>query len=175
MQAGFLVLPFSPYGLGRKKREAATVHFYVDDYRFSALWKNPAKFLDTHPVAAVEPNYSLFDTTPIAFGLQLIYQKRWIARFWQENGVKVYADLNVSSKFFDYNRMGIPLGYNAFATRAASSSLELLERKHQIASEISGFDTPNLIVYGGGQEVKEYCCKHSLLYVHDYMTAKNER
>lgn len=175
MQAGYLILPFSPYGIGRKKRESATVHFYVDDYRFSALWKNPAKFLDTNPVAAVEPNYSLFDTTPIDFGLQLIYQKRWIARFWQEHGIKIYADLNVGSKFFNYNRMGIPDGYNAFATRGANGTIDLLIQRHMIAREISGLDSPNLIVYGGGMEVKEYCCKHTLLYVHDYMTAKHER
>lgn len=69
MQAGNLVLPFAPYGTGRKNRRAATLHFYVDDYRFSALWRNPAKILDDEIIAAVEPNYSLFDTTPLAFGL----------------------------------------------------------------------------------------------------------
>ena len=37
--------------------------------------------------------------------LQLIYMKRWIARFWQECGAAVYTDLNVSKKFAEYNRL----------------------------------------------------------------------
>ncbi|MBQ7734667.1 MAG: DUF4417 domain-containing protein, partial [Bacteroidales bacterium] len=103
-QAGHLELPFVPYGTGRRNKRVSTLHFYVDDYRFNALWKNPAKIFDINPAAAVECNYSLFDTTPLAFGLQFIYQKRWMARYWQENGIRIYVDLNVSSKFFEYNR-----------------------------------------------------------------------
>ncbi len=172
MQAGHLLLPFAPYGLGRKKRSGETIHFYVDDYRFSALWKNPAKFLYNKPTAAVEPNYSLCDTTPLSFGLQFIYQKRWISRFWQENGIRIYVDLNVSQKFDEYNLMGIPDGYNAFATRGARGGIGLLKKKLAIASRISGFDIPNLIVYGGGKAVHEFCCAHSLLYLPDYMTER---
>ena len=171
-QAGLLELPFVPYGTGRKNRRVATLHFYVDDYRFNALWKNPAKIFDNNPAAAVEPNYSLFDTTPLAFGLQFIYQKRWMARYWQENGIRIYVDLNVSSKFFDYNRMGMPNGWNAFATRGALGGMELLKAKFSQARQISGLDSPNLMVYGGGKEVHDFCCRHSLLYVHDYMTEK---
>lgn len=171
-QAGHLELPFVPYGTGRRNRRVATLHFYVDDYRFNALWKNPAKIFDNNPAAAVECNYSLFDTTPLAFGLQFIYQKRWMARYWQENGIRIYVDLNVSSKFFDYNRMGVPDGWNAFATRGALGGLELLKAKFNQARQISGLESPNLIVYGGGKEVHEFCCQHSLLYVHDYMTEK---
>ena len=161
-----------PYGTGRRNKRVSTLHFYVDDYRFNALWKNPAKIFDNNPAAVVEPNYSLFDTTPLAFGLQFIYQKRWMARYWQENGIRIYVDLNVSSKFFDYNRMGVPNGWNAFATRGALGGLELLKAKFNQARQISGLDSPNLIVYGGGKEVHDFCCLHSLLYVHDYMTEK---
>ncbi len=171
-QAGHLELPFVPYGTGRRNKRVATLHFYVDDYRFNALWKNPAKIFDNNPAAAVECNYSLFDTTPLAFGLQFIYQKRWMARYWQENGIRIYVDLNVSSKFFEYNRMGVPDGWNAFATRGALGGLELLKAKFNQARQISGLESPNLIVYGGGKEVHEFCCQHSLLYVHDYMTEK---
>ena len=171
-QAGHLELPFVPYGAGRRNKRVATLHFYVDDYRFNALWKNPAKIFDNNPAAAVECNYSLFDTTPLAFGLRFIYQKRWMARYWQENGIRIYVDLNVSSKFFKYNRMGVPDGWNAFATRGSLGGMDLLKAKFEQARQISGLDSPNLIVYGGGKEVHEFCCRHSLLYVHDYMTEK---
>lgn len=173
-QPGFIELPLAAYGTGRKMSGARTVLFYVDDYRFDTLWKRPARLLATKANAIIEPNFSTFDTMPVALGLQFIYKKRWLARYFQENGLNVYADLNVSSKFYEYNRMGIPDGYNAFATRGYSRMTERLEAELEIARDISGMKTPNLIVYGGGKEIKEFCCRHQLVYIHDFMTAKKK-
>ena len=173
MQAGKLQLPFSPYGAeSRQKKGIATYHFYVEDYRFEAIWKDPTKVLQSGCTSIVEPNLSLFDTTPVAWGLQQIYKKRWIARYFQECGIKVYADLNVARKFYEYNRMGILDGYNAFCTRGYAERIEYLKQEHNIAKEISGKDIPNLIVYGGGKSIREYCATHSLLYIEQLMTQK---
>lgn len=175
MQAGKLQLPFAPYGAeSRQKKGVSTYHFYVDDYRFEAIWKDPTKVLNSGCVAAVEPNLSLFDTTPIAWGLQQIYKKRWISRYFQECGISIYADLNVSRKFYEYNRMGIPDGYDAFFTRGYADRLEYLKAEHQIAKEVSGKDIPNLIIYGGGKAIQEYCATHSLVYVEQLMTNKRD-
>jgi hypothetical protein len=173
MQAGKLELPFTPWGANsRLKKDVTTYHFYVDDYRFEALFKNPINLLMSGCKAVVEPNCSLHDQTPIAWGLQLIYKKRWISRYFQECGIKVYADLNVSHKFIEYNKMGIPKGYNAFFTRGTDGWLESLKSDLEVAQEISGLEVPNLCVYGGGQKVKEFCMEHSLLYVTDFINAK---
>lgn len=93
-------------------------------------------------------------------------------RYFQECGIFIYADLNVSRKFYDYNRMGIPDGYNAFFTRGYADRLEYLKAEHLIAKDISGKETPNLIIYGGGKVVQEYCASNSLVYVEQLMTAK---
>ena len=172
-QARKLLLPLTAYGSIRRQSKAQTVHFYVDDYRFDSIWKNPAKLLNGDIVSAVEPNTSVFDTTPIAYGLHQIYRKRWISRYWQECGLLIYADLNVSSKFYEYNRMGIPKGYNAFATRGYSDRLPYLEVEVDIAREISGMQIPNMIVYGGGEKVKKFCIDKKLLYIHELMTEKS--
>ena len=165
-----LLLPFSAWGADtRLKKDVQTYHFYVEDYRFEAVWKDPTVVLNSGCSAVVEPNLSLFDTTPIAYGLQQIYKKRWIARYFQECGVKVYADLNVAQKFYKYNRMGIPDGYNAFATRGYADRQEYLKMEIQIAREISGKDTPNMIVYGGGEKIKELCTQNSVMYVEQFM------
>ena len=113
--------------------------------------------------------------SPLAQGLDLIYKKRWLARYFQECGINVYADLNVSSKFYEVNRLGIPIGYNAFATRGTRGHLAELEAELMIAREISGQSIPNLIVYGGGQEIHEFCNRNSLVYIHDFMTEKGGR
>lgn len=173
MQAGHLELPFTPWGANsRLRKDVATYHFYVDDYRFEKLFKDPINLLTSGCRAIVEPNCSCHDQTPIAWGIQLIYKKRWLSRYMQECGVRVYADLNVSHKFIEYNKMGIPKGYNAFFTRGTDGWLKSLELDLNVAQEISGLETPNLIVYGGGDEISDFCRKHSLLYVTDFINAK---
>lgn len=169
-QATKLILPFAPWGAdSRAKKGVSTYHFYVDDYRFENIFKNPTKVLLSGVKAIVEPNISTFDTTPVAYGLHLIYKKRWISRFFQENGIKVYADLNVANKFKEYNKLGIPKGYNAFFTRGYTNRLEYLKKEIKIAQEISGKEIPNLLVYGGGKRVKELCVKYSLVYIEQFM------
>lgn len=174
-QAGKVELPLSPWGAnGRLRKDVATYHFYVDDYRFEALFKDPIKILTSGCKAVVEPNCSCHDQTPIAWGLQLIYKKRWLSRYFQECGIKVYADLNVSHKFIEYNKMGIPKGYNAFFTRGLDGWMESLKSDLQVAQEISGLERPNLVVYGGGDEIQAFCRKHGLLYITDFINAKKK-
>ena len=166
-----LLLPFSGWGTDtRLKKGIQTYHFYVEDYRFTNIWNDPAKPLQSGCSELVEPNLSLFDTTPVAYGLQLIYMKRWIARFWQECGARVYADLNVARKFYEYNKLGIPQGYNAFATRGYADREEYLKQEIDIARDISGLDKPNMIVYGGGESIREICLQNNVLYVEQFMT-----
>ena len=99
----------------------------------------------------------------------LIYMKRWMARFWQECGARVYADLNVARKFYEYNKLGIPQGYNAFATRGYADREEYLKQEIDIARDISGLDKPNMIVYGGGERIREICLHNNVLYVEQFM------
>ena len=175
-QAGKLELPFAPWGAeSRLRKDVSTYHFYVDDYRFEAIWRDPAKVLTSGVKALVEPNCSLFDTMPIAYGLHQIYKKRWISRYFQECGILVYVDLNVSVKFKDYNKMGIPAEYNAFFTRGYADRLEYLKLELETAREISGLQTPNLLVYGGGEKVRKFCIENSLVYVEQFMVNRNEK
>lgn len=172
-QAGKLQLPFAPWGAdSRLRKDVATYHFYVDDYRFEAIWKDPIKVLTSGVKALVEPNLSVYDTTPMAYGLHQIYKKRWISRYFQECGILIYADLNVSVKFIEYNKMGIPKGYNAFFTRGYTGRLEYLKNELEVAREISGLKTPNLLVYGGGDEIRKFCAENSLVYVQDFINSK---
>lgn len=172
-QAGKLQLPFAPWGAdSRLRKDVATYHFYVDDYRFEAIFKDPIKVLTSGVKALVEPNLSVYDTTPIAYGLQQIYKKRWISRYFQECGILVYVDLNVSVKFREYNKMGIPKGYNAFFTRGYADRVEYLKIELEVAREISGLQTPNLLVYGGGDEIRKFCTENSLVYIEQFINDK---
>lgn len=172
-QPKHIELPLNPWGANsRLRKDVNTYHFYVDDYRFEALFKDPIKLLQSGCKQIVEPNCSCHDQTPIAMGIYQIYRKRYLARYFQECGVKVWVDLNVSHRFIEYNKMGIPKGYNAFFTRGLDGWLESLKLDLQVAQEISGLERPNLCVYGGGDEIQEFCRKNGLLYVTDFINAK---
>ncbi|MDE6499975.1 MAG: DUF4417 domain-containing protein, partial [Rikenella sp.] len=48
LQAGKLQLPLAPWGAdSRQKRGVSTYHFYVDDYRFEAIWKDPTMVVNS--------------------------------------------------------------------------------------------------------------------------------
>lgn len=168
-----LELPFAPWGAeARYKKGITTYHFYVDDYRFEQLYKDPIRLLQSGCRAIVEPNNSIHDQTPRAYAIYQIYRKRYLARYLQECGLQVWADLNVSPRFEDINALGIPQGYNAFFTRGVSGWQPTLDRHLQMARRISGLDHPNLIVYGGGKDIEQWCHENGVVYTGEYMNHK---
>lgn len=170
MQCDVVSSPVSLWGVEArtKKVGGGTILFYVDDYRFDAIWGNPATIADSGAAVIAEPNVSLYDTMPVSYGLHLIYKKRWIARYLQTLGVKVLVDLNVSAKFSDYNLLGVPDGWNAFSTRGYSDRIKYLENEIETAKKISGSNNPLIVVYGGGERVRDVVAKHNLIYIEQF-------
>lgn len=165
-----LELPFAPWGAeARYKKGITTYHFYVDDYRFEALFKDPIKLLQSGCRAIVEPNCSIHDQTPMAYAIYQTFRKRYLCRYLQECGLQVWVDLNVSPHFEHVNTLGVPKGYNAFCTRGVSGWLETTERHWRTAQRISGLDRPNMFVYGGGDDVAQWCREHDVIHVKEYM------
>ena len=170
-----LLLPFAPWGtFSRRPMSIATYHFYVDDYRFENIWRRPEKLIYSGCQEVVEPNYTLHLNMPLAYGLQLLYKKRWIARWLQENGLRVWVDLKVSEKYRELNLLGVPDGYNAFATRCYADNLPALSAELDIARRVSGCDSPNMLVYGGGKQAQEFCAKHSLIYCEQFIVQRKK-
>ena len=163
-------LPINPWGAeARYKKMMSCYHFYVDDYRFDALFKDPMPLLLSGCKQIVEPNCSIHDNTPAPFALWQIYRKRFLARYLQECGLQVFADLNVSHRFMEFNRLGIPDGYNAFFTRGVTGWENHLDLCLEQAQRISGCDCPNLNVYGGGKDIEEWCHRHQLPYIGEFI------
>ena len=173
-----LELPLNPWGAeARYKKGITTYHFYVDDYRFEQLFRDPIKLLESGCRAIVEPNCSIHDQTPMAYAIWQTYRKRYLCRYLQECGLQIWVDLNVSPHFEEINALGVPQGYNAFCTRGVSGWLPTTERHWQMAQRISGLEKPNMFVYGGGDDVAEWCKAHDVVHVKEYInrhTSKNK-
>ena len=178
MQPKFCERPFVLWGEQKRTMKMyghGVLHFYTDDYRFgNDLFEHPEKILKHNPAAIVEPNYSLFQDTPIAFGMHAVYKKRYIARAMQDQGIRVFVDLNVAAKFYKLNLIGVPKGYSSFCTRGYSDRLHYLAFEHEMAKMIAGDNPLLFVVYGGGQKVKQYCMENGLIYVTPVVTMKNK-
>jgi len=175
MQADNIPYPHLTYGFAaRRKVMAGLWLFYTDDYRFEALWGEPHNLLYSAPKAAVECNFSVFNTTPKAVALYQIYRKRWLARYWQSKGVRIFVDLNVPDPHFHLNLLGVPKGWRAYATRGYSHELRGMNEEYELACEHAGTRDLLYVCYGGGAKVKEHATKRGWFYIPEVMTAKRE-
>lgn len=177
MQPKFCDIPFVCFGEQKRTYNmhgTGTLHFYTDDYRFNAVYDHPDRILAHNPANIVEPNFSLFNETPIAFGMQAIYKKRFVARAMQDKGIRVFVDLNVAPKFYKLNLIGVPLGYQSFCTRGYMDRLNLLEFEYEMAKYVANGNDFVFVVYGGGEPVKQFCREHRCIYVTPVIAMKNK-
>ena len=150
-------------------------YVYPSNNDFEQLFKDPIKLLESGCRAIVEPNCSIHDQTPMAHAIWQTYRKRYLCRYLQECGLQIWVDLNVSPHFEEVNALGVPDGYNAFCTRGVSGWLDTTERHWRMAQRISGLEKPNMFVYGGGDDVAEWCKAHDVVHVKEYINrAKGE-
>lgn len=177
MQATACSIPFVCYGEQKRTfnmQGTGTLHFYTDDYRFRTIYEHPDKILQHNPENIVEPNYSLFNETPVAFGLTSIYKKRFLARALQERGIRVFVDLNVSPKYYKINMLGVPTGWSAFSTRGYSDRLNQLAFEYELARTWADGNELIFIVYGGGKSVKQFCREKKCIYISPVIAIKNK-
>lgn len=177
MQPKTCEIPFVLYGEQKRTYNMGghgTLHFYTDDYRFATIFEHPKQVYNHHPASIVEPNYSLFSETPLAFGVHQIYKKRFFSRLMQELGVGVFVDLNVAPKYYKVNLIGVPAGYGAFCTRGYSDRLTQLEFEYQIAKSVAGDNELLFVIYGGGRMCREFAKKHGCIYVTPLVSIKSQ-
>jgi hypothetical protein len=160
---------------GRKRKMTGTYLFYVDDEKFTGLWKDPSPILNSECVTAGELNYTLTDDTPRALGLYQIYKKRWISRFFQSEGIRIMVDMNVSQDWQKANLLGVPQGWRAYCTRGYTAYLDNLVKQYELAQSHSGVSNPLFVVYGGGERVRELCRQMVWNHVSEQRNELNER
>ena len=71
------------------------VHFFLDDYKFEAMWKDPSpriERLNAHK-AVLSPNFSVYTEMPVAMKIYNTFRSRWCGAFLQSNGIKVIPTL----------------------------------------------------------------------------------
>lgn len=177
MQADYIDQPVYVWGTeGRRTiRKKGTYVFYTRDNRFTALKANPQTVVNSGVPTAVEANFTTTPQTPRVLALGDIYWKRWIARYWQSRGVRILVDLNVASRFYQDNFIGVPPGWSAFATHGYAGRLDDLAHEYSLAQSWSGKNNPLFLVYGGGQAVKAWCQGKEVIWIPEEIDVKAGR
>jgi hypothetical protein len=114
---------------------------------------------NTSAVSIVEVNYTTEDQMPMAVCLYRTMQKRWLARYWQSQGLRVLVDLNVAKKCDEINLLGVPDGWKSFATSGADYALDRLEDQYALATRKAGGVPAIFLVYGGGVKMAKLCAE----------------
>lgn len=171
-QGKFADLPVRGWGsVSRQRAFNGTWHFYVDDRKFTAVWKHPETLTQTRALNVVEVNYSLPNQMPFPEALHRLYKKRWLSRFWQDFGIDIFVDLNVDRHYWDLNLEGVPEGWSSYATVSNDLRLSILEEQAALAEARAGGPI-TLLVYGGVAETAKICEKNNWIHVRQ---VRNER
>jgi len=164
MQAELVDFPFIAWGsIKRTSTNFGTWHFYVDDYRFNALWDKAGMIPETKCNSVVEINYTITDQMPFPVALYRIYQKRWLARYWQTRGIRIIVDMNVARPFRELNMLGIPRGWKTYATHGYDERIKDLREEIKLAVDRAGTKNITFLVYGGGAKIREFCLSNPIV------------
>lgn len=81
------------------KSEEKAVHFFLDDYQFDALWRNPDRYVDKLSKFRyiLTPDFSTYTDFPKAIQIYNHYRKHWIGAYLQEYGCKVIPTISWST------------------------------------------------------------------------------
>lgn len=136
-------------------------HFYTDDYKFLGVWKDPDVVVRSGALAAVEPNFSTGTNFAKAEVLYNIWQKRWLASYWQSQGIDIVVDLNVEPIFADIALIGVPEGWRSYAIRLHATDgygLENVLMWEKLAKERAGTDDIQFLVFATKTKDSDRLC-----------------
>lgn len=71
------------------------VHFFLDDYKFEAIWNNPDDRVErlSKYKAVLSPQFSVYTEMPASIQIYQTFRNRWCGAYLQSNGIKVIPSL----------------------------------------------------------------------------------
>lgn len=81
------------------KNRHCGVHFFLDDYRFDGIYRNPSRYLDRFSQYSfvLTPDYSTYADMDPWRQIESIAHSRWCGAYWQEHGLTVIPTITWST------------------------------------------------------------------------------
>ena len=106
-------IPFN-YVLSDKEPEGKAVHFFIDDYQFERLFRQPEKYIEKlrQYVAVATPDFSPYSDMPNVCQMYNHYRKHWVGAYLQAQGLTVIPTIRASrdERSFEWYLDGEPEG-----------------------------------------------------------------
>lgn len=130
------------------------IHFFIDDYQFERIWKNPDKYIERLKKfdCVLTPDFSLYTDMALPIQIYNIYRSRLIGQIMQDNGIKVIPTLSwCLENSFDFCFDGIEkhgtVAVSTIGVKRDKSALEIWKKGMEKAIEVT--EPKNILLYGG--------------------------
>lgn len=148
------------YAKGCEEPDQHGIHFFIDDYQFIRLWKDPDRYLPMLAKfqAVCTPDFSTYTDFPKAIQIYNHYRKHWLGAYWQENGINVIPTISWSDEdsfewCFDGEPAGGMVAVSSVGTQGNRRATQLFELGY---AEMKKRLTPaRIIMYGSVPECAE--------------------
>ena len=135
------------------------VHFFLYDYRFERVWKNPDNDIEklSRYRAVLSPDFSMYLEMAPVMQLYNLFRNRWCGAYWASKGIRVVPSVNWGDEStFDFCFDGIEKGsVVAVSTYMASEHDHRKDQKEWFLAGIYKYEdeqTDSYIYY----EVKDF-------------------
>ena len=142
------------------------IHPYEHDYVIERIWKYPQKYLPIIKKYAgiISPDFSLYRDMPLIMQIYNIFRSRTIARWLQDNGVKVIINVRFGDKrTYRIACMGIPkhctIAIGTHGTMKDREDRKILE--DGVAFVLKELEPSALLIYGTVSKTIIDLCKKS--------------
>jgi flagellar motor protein MotB len=141
-------------GINWKK---AIPYFYTDDFHFEPIFNDPAKntkkILTLGIQTSFMPNYSVGPALPVAYWVWAVYRSYYVARYFQEAGIKVIPDIHtgMDDAALDLTLIGIPQKAPVVAAQCQQTDgdIQAIRKKARLLKEAEDrLHFKNIIIYG---------------------------
>ena len=129
------------------------VHFFIDDYQFERLWRQPERYINRLRQfdSVLTPDFSLYTDMSIATQIWNVYRSRLIGQFMQANGIKVIPTLQWSTKesyefCFDGLKQGGTVAVSTIGVKRYAEATQLW--KDGMDEAIKRLKPDHIILYG---------------------------
>jgi len=95
------------------KNHEQWLHFYIHDYHFERVWKDPKRYLPIFKrfKGVITPDYSLYRDLPLAMQIWNTYRNRALAYWLQSNGIDIVTNVRWGDeRTYDFAFEGLAQG-----------------------------------------------------------------
>lgn len=154
------------------------VHFYVDDYQFERVWRQPERyaFVLSRFGCVTGPDFSLYIDAPEAVNRWNVYRNRLLTAYWQRCGLQVVPSVSwAGPESLCYALEGLPVGgIMAVGCVAVRHDKRLMGYWQEGVERLIDTCRPSrLLVYG--REMKFAHGATEVVWIEDYVSRMRRR